>query len=147
MDTNPSSRRRASGQKGTCKRLILLAGPALAGYQIQCNEEHHVIVINGLMLRCTPDEYRILLRLLERYEQPVSFDALIAQFQDASPADLALLKVARRKLTCTLSDLRIKLWPTDFTIVLVMDIGYLLTQQDKRWSMTHAFSCDPDERF
>ena len=104
------------------------------------------MVINSLLVRCTPDEYALLLTLLERYEQPVFFDELIAQFQDASLSDPALLRAARRKLTCTLSDLRTKLWPTDFTIVRVVDAGYLLIHQDKLWSITHADLSDPDER-
>src|SRR5579875_1957546 len=105
----PPSRQHLPRREAQRKRLHLLPGPAIAGYQIQRNEENHAIVINGLMMRCTPDEYRLLLTLMERYEQPVLFEELIAQFQDDSFADLALLKAARRKLTCTLSDLRAKL--------------------------------------
>jgi DNA-binding response OmpR family regulator len=123
-----------------------MPGPAIAGYQIQRNEENHTVVIDGLMLRCTLDEYALLLKLLEHYEQPVLFDELIAQFRDASPTDPILLKAARRKLTSTLSDLRAKLWPTDFTIVLVADVGYVLIPQDKLWSMAHADLNDSDER-
>ena len=103
-------------------------------------------MINDLMVRCTPDEYVLLLKLMEQYEQPVLFDELIALFQDAGLHDPVLLKTARRKLTCTLSDLRNKLWPTDFTIVRVVDAGYLLMHQDKLWSITHADLSDPDER-
>lgn len=151
MDRNQSSMppkcRQTSAQEAKRKRLVLLPGPTIAGYQIQLNEEKHAIVINGLMERYTPDEYRLLLRLMEQYEQPVSFDVLIAQFQDASPTDLELLKVARRKLTCTLSDLRIKLWPTDFTIVLVVDMGYMLLHQRNLWSMKHAVPSDPKNSF
>jgi DNA-binding response OmpR family regulator len=142
----PPSRQHLPRREAQRKRLHLLPGPAIAGYQIQRNEENHAIVINGLMMRCTPDEYRLLLTLMERYEQPVLFEELIAQFQDDSFADLALLKAARRKLTCTLSDLRAKLWPTDFAIVLVADVGYLLTHQDKLWSIAHADLNEPNER-
>jgi DNA-binding response OmpR family regulator len=140
-----SRRRRSSWHEAQRQRLHLLPGPPLAGYQIQRNEENHTVVINGLMVRCTPDEYALLLTLMERYEQPVLFDELIALFRDASLEDPALLKAARRKLTCTLSDLRTKLWPTDFTIVRVVDTGYLLLHQDKLWSLTHADLNDPDE--
>jgi len=70
---------------------------------------------------------------------------LIARFQDASLTDPALLKAARRKLTCTLSDLRHKLWPTDFTIARVVDVGYLLLHQDKLWSLTHSHLRDSGE--
>ncbi|HEU5375292.1 MAG TPA: hypothetical protein VFV38_07625 [Ktedonobacteraceae bacterium] len=135
---SPPKQKRPLTQAARRKQLHLIPGPALAGYQIQKNEEHHVVVMNGLMVRCTPDEYRLLLRLLEEYERPVIFDELIRQFQDASHTDLALLRTARRKLTCTLSDLRAKLWPTDFTIVRVVDVGYLLIHQEKLWSITHA---------
>lgn len=103
------------------------------------------MVINGLMVRCTPDEYMLLLKLMEQYEQPVLFDELIALFQDAGLRDPALLKAARRKLTCTLSDLRNKLWATDFTIVRVVDAGYLLIHQDKLWSIVHADLSDSEE--
>lgn len=103
-------------------------------------------MINGLMVRCTPDEYALLLKLMEQYEQPVLFGELIAQFQDASLTDPALLRTARRKLTCTLSDLRNKLWPTDFAIVRVVDAGYLLIHQNKLWSIAHADLRNRDER-
>ena len=125
--------------------LHLIPGPAIAGYQIRHNEEHHVVVINSLIVQCTSDEYRLLLKLLEAYDQPVVFDVLLAQFHDASHTDPALLKAARRKLTCTLSDLRAKLWSTDFAIVRVVDVGYLLIHQDKLWSMIHADLSSPDE--
>lgn len=147
MDNQPPSRRKTSRREAKRKRLNLLPGPAIVGYQIQRNEENHAVIINGLMVRCTPDEYHLLLKLMERYEQPVLFDELIAQFYDASHTDLALLKAARRKLTSTLSDLRAKLWPTDFTIVRVVDVGYVLMHQDKLWSITHADLNDPDKRF
>lgn len=103
------------------------------------------MVINGFMARCTPDEYALLLKLLEQYERPVLFDELIALFQDAGLHDRLLLKVARRKLTCTLSDLRTKLWSTDFTIVRVVDTGYLLIHQDKLWSVAHPDLSNPHD--
>jgi DNA-binding response OmpR family regulator len=144
---SPLARKHLSSKERQRKHLHLLPGPAIAGYQIQHNEEHQAIIINGLIVRCTPDEYRLLLLLMERYEQPVFFDELIAQFQDASLTDPMLLKAARRKLTWTLSRLRNKLWPTDFTIVLVADVGYLLLRQDRLWSIAHAELAEPDERF
>lgn len=150
MDSNQSlkhsQRQRSSWQAVQRQRLHLLQGPSIAGHQIQYNEQNHTVVINGLIVRCTRDEYALLLTLLERYGQPVLFDELIAQFQGASFTDLALLKAARRKLTCTLSDLRHKLWPTDFTIVRVVDVGYLLLHQDKLWSLTHADLHTTDEQ-
>ncbi|HZO74012.1 MAG TPA: hypothetical protein VFB60_17555 [Ktedonobacteraceae bacterium] len=136
--SRPSQRQRSSWQATQHQRLHLLPGPPIAGHQIQHNEQNHTVVINGLMVRCTPDEYALLLTLLEHYGQPVLFDELIARFQDASLTDSALLKAARRKLTCTLSDLRHKLWPTDFTIVRVVDVGYLLLHQDNLWSLAHT---------
>ena len=149
MDRNQPSehhkRRQLSWQEAQRQRFHLQPGPPIAGYQIQCNEENHTVVINGLMVRCTPDEYVLLLKLMGQYEQPVLFDELMALFQDAGLRDPALLKVARRKLTCTLSDLRNKLWATDFTIARVVDAGYLLIHQDKLWSIAHADLNNLDE--
>jgi DNA-binding response OmpR family regulator len=124
----------------------LTAGPMIAGYQVQHSAEQHLVAINRCVVSCTPDEYRLLMLLAEHYGQPVVFDELIAQFQDASPVDPALLKTARRKLTCTLSDLRAKLWPADFTIARVVDVGYLLIHQDKLWSLAHTDLSKTDDR-
>lgn len=136
METLPPSQPRQQAQ-----RTQLLDGPVIAGYRIQRNEENHVLVIDNLILQCTSDEYGLLVHLMEQYEQPVSFEALIAHFQDASGDEPALLKLARKKLTATLSNLRAKLWATDFTIVCVVDVGYLLTPQERLWSLTH-----PDQK-
>jgi DNA-binding response OmpR family regulator len=137
METLPHSQSKREARQQT-RRIQLLDGPAIAGYRIQRNEESHVMVIDNLILQCTPDEYRLLVHLMEQHEQPVSFEDLIAHFQDASTTEPALLKMARKKLTATLSNLRAKLWPTDFTIVRVVDVGYLLTLQNKLWSLNHA---------
>lgn len=118
----------------------------IAGYQVQHSAEHHLVAINRCVVSCTPDEYRLLMRLVEHYGQPVVFDELIAQFQDAPQTDPTLLKTARRKLTCTLSDLRAKLWPADFTIARVVDVGYLLIHQDKLWSLAHTDLSKTDDR-
>ena len=115
-----------------------LPGPVIAGSQAQRNEADHTLVINQRMIRCTPEEYRLLLRLMEEYERPVGFDELIAQFQDTSRMDWACLRDAKRKLVHILSDLRSKLWPTDFTIVQVTDVGYMLLPQSKLWSLRRA---------
>ena len=139
MDTLPPYQpKRTDRHRARRAQLHLLDGPAIAGYHIQHNEENQIIVINNLILHCTPDEYHLLVHLIEQYEQPVSFEDLIVHFQDASATEPALLKMARKKLTSTLSNLRAKLWPTDFTIVRVVDVGYLLTLQNKLWSLNHA---------
>ena len=132
------SYQRLPGSKAPRPASEVLPGPAIAGYQILRNEANHTLVINQRMIRCTPEEYCLLLRLMEEYERPVVFDELIAQFQDASHTDQALLRGAKRKLVCTLSDLHSKLWPTELAIVQVMDVGYMLLPQSKLWSLRHA---------
>jgi DNA-binding response OmpR family regulator len=136
------SRRRPPGRRPPRHASEFLPGPVIAGSQTQRNEADHTLVIHQRMIRCTPEEYRLLLRLMEEYERPVGFDELIAQCQDASQMDQVLLRGAKRKLVRTLSDLRSKLWPTDFAIVQVMDVGYMLLPQSKLWSLRHA---DPKE--
>ncbi len=131
------SRQRTPGGSGLLKPSPLLPGPVVAGYQIRRNEESHAIMIDHLLIRCTAEEYRLLLKLLEDYERPVLLDDLIALFQDASQMDRALLRGAKRKLVCMLSDLRNKLWLTDFTVVQITDVGYMLLPQCKLWSQRH----------
>lgn len=128
-------------------RSILLPGPPIAGYLIQRDEENHYLAINQRTVRCTADEYRLLMQLLERYERPVPFDELIAQFRDGSSNDLAFLSLARRKLTCMLSALRAKLEATDFTITRVVDVGYMLIHRDRLWSTAHPTPAEKDERW
>lgn len=127
-----------SGKQG------IIPGPVIAGHQTQCDEEHHLILVDHRTIRCTPDEYRLLSRLMTCYRQLVPVPELIAQFQDASHLDPALLQVARRKLTYVLSRLRLKLEATDFIIVWVVNMRYLLAERSDLWDPTH-FSCETDE--
>src|SRR5579883_676356 len=132
------SRRCSPGRRPPRHASEFLPGPVIAGYHTQRNEANHTLVINQRMIRCTPEEYRLLLRLMEEYERPVGFDELIAQFQDTSRMDWACLRDAKRKLMHILSDLRSKLWPTDFTIVPVTEVRYMLLPQSKLWSLRRA---------
>ncbi len=148
METNyPSllARTKHKAKKRAVNRLSddLFPGPAIPGHQIRQNEKYHVILIDQLIVRGTPDEYHLLLRLMERYDQPLSYRELIAQFHDASSNDLALLKAARAKLTYMLSALRTKIWSSDFAIVRVVDVGYMLIDRNKLWSTAHTV---PDEK-
>src|SRR5260370_1088881 len=58
--------------------LRLAEGPHLAGYVIQHSDAYRLLLIDGALMRFTPNEYSLLLRLLQHSERHLSF-ALLEQ--------------------------------------------------------------------
>lgn len=103
----------------------LLPGPALAGRRIQMDEQHHLLIIDEVVVRCTPTEYRILAVLLHQAERCVPYEQLLACLHQEE-RDPAFHRQARDKIIHVISDLRGKLWSFDLRIVAVLGVGYLL---------------------
>lgn len=92
----------------------------IAGHLIQYNDARHLVIIDGIILTCSPGEYRVLLPLLQSPDRRVPFAQLLVGPYD--PDDWR----ARRNLGCTVSHLRGKLWPFGFDILCLFRHGYQL---------------------
>ena len=93
----------------------------LQGHQVLYDDEQHVVILDGTVLVCTPVEYGLLLRLLKRAGEPVSFAHLLTL-----PQRQLLSRSMRRGLKQRMSQLRPRLWPFGLDILCLHDYGYLL---------------------
>lgn len=104
----------------------LLPGPAIPGYQIDHHDGAHLFLINHLLVSCRATEYRVLKFLLQHYQQQITWEELIALFEDSSLEMVDLLERAKRKLVKLISDLRRKIWECGLVIVCLSGVGYML---------------------
>jgi len=109
--------------QGKFKRdaLRLTEGPHLAGYVIQHSDANRLLIIDGAIVRFTPTEYSLLLRLLKQSEHHLSFavleQCLFLRSLDCNPRS-ALIRHMRR--------IRPKLWPFGLDILSITGYGYML---------------------
>jgi DNA-binding response OmpR family regulator len=112
-----------NSRQGKCKgdALRLTEGPHLAGYVIQHSDAYRLLLIDGALMRFTPNEYALLLRLLQHSERHLSFavleQCLFLRSLDCNPRS-ALIRHMRR--------IRPKLWPFGLDILSITGYGYML---------------------
>jgi DNA-binding response OmpR family regulator len=112
-----------NSRKGKFKRdaLRLTEGPHLTGYVIQHSDAYRLLLIDGALMRFTPNEYALLLRLLQHSERHLSFavleQCLFLRSLDCNPRS-ALIRHMRR--------IRPKLWPFGLDILSITGYGYML---------------------
>ncbi len=112
-----------NSRQGKCNRdaLRLVEGPSLVGHVVQHSDAYRLIIIDGTVVRFTPNEYSLLLRLLQHSERPVSFalleQCIFLRSLDCNPRS-ALIRHMRR--------IRPKLWPFGLDILSITGYGYLL---------------------
>ena len=95
--------------------------PQLQGHQVLYDDTQRVVMLDGSVLVFTPVEYALLLRLLKRAGEPVSFTHLLNL-----PRQQLLSRSMRRSLKQRMSQLRPRLWPFGLDILCLHDYGYLL---------------------
>ena len=93
----------------------------LQGRQVLYDDEQHLVILDGAILACTPVEYTLLLRLLKRAGEPVSFQRLLGV-----SAQQPLARSMRHSLKQRMSQLRPRLWPFGLDILCLHEYGYLL---------------------
>lgn len=108
------------------QQLKLVAGPDLAGHQVQWDKQYGVLYIDQTLISCTPTEFRLLKLLLEQHEQCVPTALLIRQFGDAALPDAALARETKSKLYRLMTSIRAKIWTCGLDVVSVMGRGYML---------------------
>jgi DNA-binding response OmpR family regulator len=97
--------------------------PQLKEHQVQYSDAQHLLLIDGVVLPCTPGEYNLLIPLLKHAGEPVSFSSLLGR--QGRPMQ-ALTRGIRRGLTQQMSRLRSRLWPFGLDILCLNSYGYLL---------------------
>lgn len=93
----------------------------LQGHQVQHNDAQHLLIIDGVVVPCTPNEYDLLLLLLSHAGDAVPFTRLLGV-----PGQRPLNRRSRRGLTQHISRLRARLWPFGLDILCLTNYGYLL---------------------
>ncbi|MGH2479687.1 MAG: hypothetical protein ACRDHW_08545 [Ktedonobacteraceae bacterium] len=119
-------RRKQTYHRKQSQEITLIPGPALAGHQVQWDEQLCILYIDQVLIFCTLTEFRLVKLLLERSGQRVSTRDLIAQFGDTSTAHAALTHAARTKLARQMCRIRAKFWPCGLEVVSLMGYGYML---------------------
>jgi DNA-binding response OmpR family regulator len=113
--------------KPVVDRLRLVEGPPFQGHIVQHSDPHRLLVIDGVVVSCTPTEYPLLLRMLQQHRGYVAFASLVeCAFQSA------LSRSTRRSLTQHMSRVRSKLWPFNLDICCITGYGYALLSRAER---------------
>ena len=107
--------------KSNKETLKLKDGPSLVGHTIQHSDTYRLLIIDGAIMRFTPTEYALLLRLLQHSERHLSFavleQCLFLRSLNGNPRS-ALIRHMRR--------IRPKLWPFGLDILSITGYGYML---------------------
>ena len=95
--------------------------PQLQGHQVQYSNLQHLVIIDGVVVPCTPTEYNLLLLLLNHAGEAVSYARLLG-----IAGQQPLARNNRRSLTQHMSRLRARLWPLGLDVGCLTGYGYLL---------------------
>jgi len=93
----------------------------LHGHQVQHSDTQHVVIIDGVVVPCTPTEYGLLVLLLYNAGEAVQYTHLLGMSRQQ-----LLTRSIRLSLTRHISRLRARLWPFGLDIVCLIGYGYLL---------------------
>ena len=93
----------------------------LHGHQVQHSDTQHVVIIDGVIIPCTPTEYGLLVPLLYHAGEAVQYTHLLGM-----SGQQLLTRSIRLSLTRHISRLRARLWPFGLDIVCLIGYGYLL---------------------
>ena len=102
-------------------QLRQLEHPQLQEHQVWYNDRQHLLIVDSVVIACTPSEYDVLLLLLRAAGEPVPFARLA--YRDAHRT-LAL--GPRHRLSQRVSRMRARLWPLGLDILCLTGYGYLL---------------------
>jgi DNA-binding response OmpR family regulator len=93
----------------------------LHGHQLQHSDMQHVVIVDGVVVPCTPTEYGLLVPLLYHAGEAVQYTHLLGMSRQQP-----LTRSIRFSLTRHISRLRARLWPFGLDIVCLIGYGYLL---------------------
>ncbi len=107
--------------KSAVDHIRLIEGPSILGHVVQHSDTQHLLIIDGVVVSCTPTEYPLLIHMLNQSEGYVAFAPLVACAFNSS-----LNPGTRRCLTQHMSRVRSKLWPFGLDILCITGYGYTL---------------------
>ena len=105
-------------------QLRQMEHPQLQEHQVWYSDQQHLLIVDGVVIPCTPSEYDVLLILLRATGEPVPFARLL--YRDTQQA---LPLGSRHRLTQRVSRLRARIWPFGLDILCLTGYGYLLFQR------------------
>ncbi len=101
--------------------LRLVEGPTLGRHVVQHSDAYRLLIIDGVVVRCTPTEYALLMRLLHQSERHLSFELL-----EQCVFQRSLNRNPRSALIRHMRRIRPKLWPFGLDILSITGYGYML---------------------
>jgi DNA-binding response OmpR family regulator len=99
----------------------LIICPSIGTHHIQRNDENRVVIVDHLMIRFTPTEYRLVLLLLNGQVAPDS-----TLMQAAFHCEISLQ--TRENLDKHIDKIRSKLRPSNLNVHRVAKYGYILLE-------------------
>ena len=112
--------------------LTFVEGPTLVGHIVQHSDALHLLIIDGVIVSCTPTEYPLVMHLLQEAERQHSLDFLLQWVRQHASS-----RCTKNSLRRHIRSLRAKLWPFGLDILCIIGYGYML----------HATSPDEAEHY
>jgi DNA-binding response OmpR family regulator len=97
-------------------------GKPILGHRVQHHERYHLLIIDGVVVRCTATEYRLFVSLFQHIDSVVPFAELIG-----CPPSFHVNRRTLRTLAQHISRMRDKLLPFELDISCQIGRGYLLS--------------------
>lgn len=95
-------------------------------HQVQYNDDYQIILIDQILIKCTPIQYTVFLRLLRNIGRVVTYDNLYSTSNKNTnkTSHREMLEILRPEI----SDLRVKMSAVtvSYSIHAVVGLGYIL---------------------
>lgn len=102
-------------------QLQYIESPSLQGHVVQHSNAYCLLIIDGIVIPCSPIEYALLICLLRHEDGCVPLESLAQSAFQSS-----LNRQIRHRLTQHMGEIRGKLWPFGLELFCVMGFGYKL---------------------
>ena len=101
--------------------LRLVEGPDLVGHIVQHSDALHLLIIDGVIVPCTPTEYPLVMHFLQQTDRQLSLEFLLQWVRQHASG-----RCTKGSLRRHIRSLRAKLWPFGLDILCLNSYGYLL---------------------
>ena len=112
--------------------LKFAEGPTLAGHIMQHRDALHLLIIDGVIVPCTPTEYPLVMHLLQQADQQHSLEFLLQWVRQHASS-----RCTKNSLRRHIRSLRAKLRPFGLDILCIIGYGYMI----------HATSLDESQPY
>jgi DNA-binding response OmpR family regulator len=101
--------------------LRLVEGPDLVGHSVQHSDALHLLIIDGVIVPCTPTEYPLVMHFLQQTDRQLSLEFLLQWIRQHASS-----RCTKGSLRRHIRSLRAKLWPFGLDILCIIGYGYML---------------------